>query len=364
MIGLVMLVRDEAEMLPQTLPSILPIVDHAVIIDTGSTDNTIAVATEMLEEHLPARWVIDEMEWAGFAETRTKAFREAAGFFGGPDRHWLFLDADMKLEVDWPLPELDRDAYYLTLPGPFRMSLPLLLRDGLPWRWEGAAHSYLVWPDNCTSAELPNIRVYEQRKNSPREEKIKDDLKALEAELDPRTVFYFAQTLKDLGHPREAADAYRFRIRLSSSAPQDVFWACYQEGILRLETEGLERATPVLLEAYHRRPTRAESLCVLAREYRLAGMPRVAAMFAEQAAWMEMPDDRGFVLAWVYDWGAKMELALAYRAIDELREALALFQVIAGASCDTSEEAQKFAEAQIQELNERLRPELVAGSPA
>lgn len=361
MIGLTMIVRDEAEMLPKTMPSVAEIVERVCIVDTGSTDDTRAVARRFWGDTNAAHI---ELPWEGFADTRSKALLSAEEIFPDVD-YWLCLDADMKLEVDKPLPELDRDAYFLTLPGPFRMSLPLLLKAHKGWRWEGAAHSYLVWPANCSTAELPNIRIFEQRANSPRVKKFEDDLAALEGELDPRTVFYFAQTLRDLGHSKEAADAYRFRIRLSSDSPQDVFWACYQEGLLRLETEGLAAATPVLLEAFSRRPTRAESLWLLAHQYRLAGQPEVALMFALRGEELAMPDDRGFVLAWVYEWGMLNECALAYRALGMDDMALECFESIVKSRRDTSEEAQTFIYQQIEELTAKLeRPTAVAGSPA
>lgn len=315
-VGLVMIVRDEEHALPATLAAVRPLISHWTIVDTGSTDRTKDVIREQLAD-VPG--TLAACEWSGFADARTAALRLAQGTAG----YHLMLDADLILEQTGPLPDLTADAYLVELAGDFRMGLPLLTRDGLDAAYVGAAHAYLELPPGARVDRLPQLRIHETRTASPRADKIERDAALLEAEISPRTIFYLAQSLRDLGHAREAADLYRFRIRLSAASPQDVFWACYQEALLRLELDGLGAATAVFLEAWQRRPSRAEPLWKLAREYRLAGQPHAALMFAEQACAIPDTTDEGFVLAWVYEWGCLMERALCYRALGHHDRALA-----------------------------------------
>lgn len=338
-----MLVRDEADALERTLVPLLELnlIDTYTIVDTGSTDNTIERALELLAG-IPGQ--IHERPWHGFAHNRTELLELAAGTC---DYH-LCLDADLIVEQHAPLPELTADAYMLTFAGDFRMALPLLLKDGPTWEWKGAAHSYLDAPAGTVYADLPELTLHETRGSSPRTDKIQRDAELLEAELSPRTIFYLAQTYRDLGYTTEAADLYRLRIRLSAESPEDVFWACYQEGLLRLEADGLERATGVLLEAHQRRPSRAEPVWKLAREYRLKGQPHAALLFAQAAAALPAPADRGFVLAWIYEWGAKMELALTLRALGRHLEALDVFHELA--ELDLDDEPALFIRDQILDL--------------
>lgn len=317
-IGLVMIVRDEEAALPATLAAVKPLISSWTVVDTGSEDRTRDVVREHLDG-IPGRFV--QRAWEGFAASRNAALDLARG---SADYH-LMLDADLIVEHDGRELELTADAYLIQLAGDFRMSLPLLTRDGLDARYAGAAHAYLDLPPTARVERLPQLRIRETRSSSPRADKIQTDAALLEAEISPRTVFYLAQSLRDLGHLREAADMYRFRVRLSSASPQDVFWACYQEGVLRFELGGLAAATPILLEAWQRRPSRAEPLWKLAREHRLAGQPHVALMFAKQACRILDTPDEGFVLGWVYEWGCLMELALAHRAVGNANEARAAF---------------------------------------
>ena len=81
-LSLCMIVRDEQEMLPRCLAAIAPAVDEIVIVDTGSKDETIEIASSF-----GARVI--EREWTGsFAEARNVSFDAATG-------DWLmYLDAD------------------------------------------------------------------------------------------------------------------------------------------------------------------------------------------------------------------------------------------------------------------------------
>jgi glycosyltransferase involved in cell wall biosynthesis len=81
-LSLVMIVRDEEEMLPRTLEAIKPAVDEIIIVDTGSTDSTIAIAKSFGA-------TVIEREWTGsFSEARNVSLEAATGDW------FIYLDAD------------------------------------------------------------------------------------------------------------------------------------------------------------------------------------------------------------------------------------------------------------------------------
>lgn len=79
---LVVIARNEAHHLPRLLASVRPWVDDALVLDTGSTDDTVRVATEAGARVAHFAWVDD------FSAARNAALDQAGG-----DWH-LVLDAD------------------------------------------------------------------------------------------------------------------------------------------------------------------------------------------------------------------------------------------------------------------------------
>ena len=85
MLSLSMIVRDEEQKLGTCLESVKGFCDELVVVDTGSTDNTIAIAKD-------AGARVEEIEWPGdFTPARNKALEFVSG-------DWvLVLDADEQL---------------------------------------------------------------------------------------------------------------------------------------------------------------------------------------------------------------------------------------------------------------------------
>ena len=50
-IGLCCIVKNESKVIERALKSALPIIDYALIVDTGSTDGTQKIISKFLEKH-------------------------------------------------------------------------------------------------------------------------------------------------------------------------------------------------------------------------------------------------------------------------------------------------------------------------
>lgn len=105
MLSLSMIVRDEAERLERCLASVAGFVDEMVLLDTGSTDDTVAIA-----ERCGA--VVHRLPWPGdFAPARNEALKHVSG-------DWvLVLDADevLSAQAHEPLRQLMADADVLLI---------------------------------------------------------------------------------------------------------------------------------------------------------------------------------------------------------------------------------------------------------
>lgn len=83
-----LIARDEAEMLGRCLNSVRGLADQVVVVDTGSRDQTAAIATELGAEVYPFTWCDD------FSAARNASLEPARG-------DWvLVLDADEELPIE------------------------------------------------------------------------------------------------------------------------------------------------------------------------------------------------------------------------------------------------------------------------
>ena len=146
LLSLCLIARNEAKNLPRCLESVRGVVDEIVLVDTGSTDDTVAVA----EGH-GAR--VFHLPWADdFAAARNEAVRHARG------RWILALDADEALtsEARRALRGLLADerfmAFLLNIRSPLKdargqaaviNAWPRLFRNRPDIRYEGRVHEQI-----------------------------------------------------------------------------------------------------------------------------------------------------------------------------------------------------------------------------
>ena len=94
---LVMIVKDEEDTIRRCLTAVAPYIKYWVIVDTGSSDNTIQVINETMQElNIPGE--LHERPWVNFEVNRTESLNLAKGKC---DYRWI-IDADDTFYVDQP----------------------------------------------------------------------------------------------------------------------------------------------------------------------------------------------------------------------------------------------------------------------
>jgi predicted GH43/DUF377 family glycosyl hydrolase/tetratricopeptide (TPR) repeat protein len=319
-IALCMIVRDEAAVIERCVRSVMPLIDAWVICDTGSEDGTPELIERMLGE-LPGR--LHHRRWRDFGHNRSELMALAAGSAD----YLLLLDADMTLDWRGSLPPLTADAYLLRHDGEPAYRVPRLVRGDRRWWFEGSTHEHLAGEGEWSQEVLESLVVQHYGDGGHRAEKLERDAALLERDLErapdnARTVFYLAQTLRDLGEDERAIELYERRAGLGGW-DQECFYAAYQAGSLLARRDD-DRAVATLLGAWQLRPQRAEALHELARFCRFRGWREAGYLFAGRGAALPCPDDALFVHRWVYEWGMRFELALAAYWVADFQQALAL----------------------------------------
>src|SRR5678809_751462 len=151
-ICLSMIVKDEESVIERCLDSVLPLVDMAVIVDTGSTDGTEAAIRRASEKH-GKHIHVQFTEWRDYSYNRNQALeyaREILASSNGtndwPDDYILVMDADDVLRPAPSLLELDGSDgytahYHLN---DLTWGRVILCKAGVPWQYFYPVHEKLM----------------------------------------------------------------------------------------------------------------------------------------------------------------------------------------------------------------------------
>jgi tetratricopeptide (TPR) repeat protein len=318
-----MIVRNESAVIGRCLASALPLIDAAVICDTGSTDSTAALAETYLEARgVPAR--IRTHAWENFGANRTAAIREGEAFVAAlgwrlDHTYWLFLDADLELIQSQPFDRrsLSADAVAFEQRAGWLSYWNLrLARASLAWSAVGRTHEHYVSPAMPRLDRATHSWIRDHGDGGSKRDKFTRDIAWLTDQLaetpnDPRALFYLAQSYLATGDAAKALVLYRRRLA-AGGTPAETWYAQLSIGRILAESNHLEAATSALLGARRLDPDRAEPLYELARLHRRHGRCAEAVAFAREGVALDPPaGPTHFLHRDVYEYQLDMELARA-----------------------------------------------------
>lgn len=314
-----MIVRNESARIERCLKSVLPYVQAAVIVDTGSTDTTMEIMAELCAaQGVPMRSKVVPFE--NFSQARNAAFEYASSKLPGLPycQFALLVDADMELVVTDPKAFDNLDARVLS----YTMmqtggcvtytNRRIANLNSKPNPYVGVTHEYLDLPGDEI---IYGAHFIDHADGANRVNKYRRDIDLLLADLerDPdngRSLYYLGNSYRDGNDPHLAIDAYTRRINLGGwdeethSAMMNRACACKDTG----DHPGFVAG---MLEAYNFRPQRAEPLYDLAKHFREKNQPHVALAFAKAGLTKNRPNDFLFVNDFVYSHGFRYEYSIA-----------------------------------------------------
>jgi glycosyltransferase involved in cell wall biosynthesis len=239
--------------------------DKAIILDTGSTDGT----QEWLKNKCPLPVALYQEPFINFEASRNRLMELAQNA-----ADWLLLlDDDMALRfVDGGSPVLTKGVlkasvgnYLLPHSGALLYWHPRLVKGSYLWKYVGVTHEYLE-PQGEQRALL-GVEVDHFYVHTP--EKFTRDLRLLTADLardpaDVRTVFYIANTLRDMGQLVPAIHFYEMRVKMGGW-DQEIYESMYEAARLAEDSAAMEKA-------FKFRSSRAEPAAWLSKYYLRASL--------------------------------------------------------------------------------------------
>jgi tetratricopeptide (TPR) repeat protein len=304
MLGLVMIVKDEARGIAETVASVRPYIDRWTILDTGSTDATRDIVHRELTD-IPGE--LHEEPFVDFSTTRNRVLE----LHGESTRFVIMLSGDdIMVGANAIRPHLERATetiYYVERQtGHDRYKQAVVVQTEAGWRYVGRTHEVLVKHGCFASEAIPGVSIVRRRPESKRA-RWEHDIKLLELDLtdDPqnaRATFYLAQTYECLGRWQAALGLYERRIKMAGWH-EETYEAMFRRArILAANDFQWPLVQQAYLEAHAFNPRRAEPLYVIAKHYHDKNDHALAYLFALRASQLKQPDTAAFVHAEVYEW--------------------------------------------------------------
>jgi tetratricopeptide (TPR) repeat protein len=256
-----MIVRDEASRLPECLQSIREVVDEIVIVDTGSTDETVSIARSFGARVLVHRWDGD------FAAARNAGLEMATG------RWILYIDADERLR---PIePELVRSTVMQATEVALRVRLKPFAGATPYWeyrlwrshpriRFEGVMHEkvtpsigVLVAEERMTVGESP-LFIDHIGYDGDQTHKHERNLPLLRAQLsaDPTSPYnwsHLGEVLAGLGELEPSEEAFERAVQVAREHRESPGALAFVE-LIRMRLDRGHDVTELLDEALSRYP--------------------------------------------------------------------------------------------------------------
>ncbi len=326
-----MIVKNEAARIERCLASVLPYVKSVMILDTGSTDDTIKIIERTCAAaRVPC--VVSQGQFVNFSQARNDAFELARRYRGGNEPGFphvqfaLLVDADMELTVT------DKHAFHdlNATAGSYDMmqkggTLSYANRRVINLSWPkkpyvGVTHEYIDVP---AAGMIKGASFIDYADGANRVNKFARDALLLENDLDddPKNVrswYYLANTYRDMGSHAKAITAYTKRIELGGW-DEETHSAMMHRADCRLKTGDTAGFVAGMLEAYSFRPQRIEPLHVLAKFYRERGNNHASLLFSKPALTTPKPNDVLFIDDYAYAHGARFEYSICGHYVDAER---------------------------------------------
>ncbi len=308
-ICLCMIVKNESAAIERCLASVRGIIDYWVICDTGSTDDTEMRVKKALAE-IPGE--LHKRPWVDFGTNRTEAIALAKG-----KADYIFvIDADMTASYGPAFKRLlNADSYLVRYTGDFDYRQRLILSGKRTYRYIGAVHEYVETPADERSERLDALTVTHHGDSgltSGKPQRYFEMLMAAHAQApqEPRTVFYLAQTLRDLGRIDEALEYYEKRVGMKGGFEEEVFYSLYQIAVMVDKHNDWGTGLLAYIRAWEYRPSRLEPVYHIVHRLRRRKEFHTALVFAHAAMAQPYPsDDLLFVHKWMYGYGLPLEYA-------------------------------------------------------
>lgn len=311
-LSLVMIVKNEENVITKCLASVCGIVDYWVIVDTGSTDDTKhTIRTFMESRGIPGE--MHDREWVNFSHNRNESLSLARD----KAEYLLVMDADDYLEIKntEEFKDLSQDAYKINvLLDGMEYRRIQILKSGYDWSYEGVLHEYIKIPDipEYREGTIKDSYIVASASYPNGHPKYLDDAKILIKEIDDpslaedlrnRYTFYCGLSLMWGGDFTKAIELFEKR-SLMGGWPEEIYVSLWYLAKLKKATgESEDVIINSYLKAWEYRPGRREAVYELLKYLYSKNRCHLGFVISRSCISSQVVNDSLFVDKDIRDWG-------------------------------------------------------------
>lgn len=316
-ISLCMIVKNEENTLERCLKSVQDIADEIIVVDTGSTDRTMEIASKFTNKIYEFSWIDD------FSKARNYSFSKAT------KDYILWLDAD-----DIILPEdkvkfiniketltSDVDAVMMKYNTGFDSQGKVtfsyyrerLSKRSRNFRWREPVHEYLEIGGKIINSDICITHAKQSMVHSNRNLQIYENILASGMKLSIRGSYYYARELKDNERYKDAAAQFDLFLKSGLGWVEDNISACGELAKCYLLLGEDEKALSAMLQSFTYDLPRAELCCQIGYYFKGKNKFKHAIFWFEMAYKLEKPQNSlGFIQHDYWDFIPYMECVVCY----------------------------------------------------
>ena len=321
-ISLCMIVKNEEKVLARCLDSVNDLVDEIIIVDTGSTDNTLEIARSYTDKIFSFEWVDN------FSVARNFSFSKANM------EYILWLDADdvlleedrkrfkqlksnigMKTDIVMMKYIAGFDDYGTPALSYYRERL---LKRSNGYRWHEPVHEHLdIWgnildSDICVTHKKDVIEI-----NNRNLEIYESNLRK-GVDLSPRGLYYYARELYNHQKFDDAIEYFIKFIEIKDGWVEDKIATCFNLANCYSFKKEHQKALEVLIKSFQYDTPRAEICCLIGYYYLEFEDYNRSIVWYKLASSLEKPKNSwGFILHDYWDYIPNIQLCLCYDRLGE-----------------------------------------------
>ena len=331
LISLCMIVRDEAEVLGRCLQSVADLVDEIIVADTGSVDETKAIAAQFEAKIYDFPWCDD------FSAARNFTVQQAVGDY------WMWLDADDVIEgenrarLKQILQSPDADLVYL----PYVLSFDSagkpdliskrerIFRRSKGYRFEGAVHEAVVPHGVIRMGDAAVFHRKEKAGDPDRNLRIYQQKRLKGERFSPREQYYYGRELIDHGADTAALSVLEHFLQEGKGWEPDCIGACLLCAKVYEKRNQVEQALQSLLRALSYGVPTPEICCEIGACFMKQEQWKTAAFWYQTALREGAHPFEGFRNQACCDYIPAMQLCVCYDRMGDI-SAAAAYNALAG----------------------------------